>query len=90
MKKVILIVGVVVGFILGSRSGRSPYEQLEKQFQTFVHRRDVQEVIEAAKETAQDKVDTARVTAQNEAEAIRKKTSETMEAGVHVVREQMP
>lgn len=60
MKKFILIFGLAVGFVLGSRMGRGPYEKLEQSARDIVDDPKVQEkagqardtVVNAAQETA--------------------------------------
>lgn len=41
MKKLLFLLGGVVGFLIGSRLGRGPYEAVEQQVRRFSHRPDV-------------------------------------------------
>lgn len=59
MKKLFLFLGVAVGFVLGSRSGRAPYERLEAQVRQLVGRPEVQGAVDAAFDKATDLTDTA-------------------------------
>jgi hypothetical protein len=43
MRKITFLVGVGAGFVLGSRAGRKPYEQLESRVRTIANRPDVQD-----------------------------------------------
>jgi hypothetical protein len=56
MKKFLLIVGASVGFILGSRSGRRPYELLETQVRKLAYRSDVQYTVDRTKWAEKGKV----------------------------------
>jgi hypothetical protein len=59
MKKVILLLGVAVGFVLGSRAGRRPYEQLEANVRRIAARPEVQSTVDQAKNAVQEKADVA-------------------------------
>lgn len=52
MKKLLLLVGAGIGFVLGSRAGRGPYEQLDGQARKFLGRPTVQQRLDAAKSAA--------------------------------------
>lgn len=54
MKKVYLLIGGAVGFVLGSRAGRGPYEQLEAKVRKTANRPEVQSAVDQAKSTAMD------------------------------------
>jgi hypothetical protein len=45
MKKWILLLGVAVGFVLGSRAGRGPYKQIEGRVREVWARPEVQKTI---------------------------------------------
>ena len=55
MKKLAFLLGVGVGFLLGSKAGHGPYQELERQVRAIANRQDVQEVIEGTKEAAHDR-----------------------------------
>ena len=46
MKKLILVIGLAVGFVLGSRMGRGPYNKLEQTARQFADDPRVQEKVE--------------------------------------------
>ena len=46
MKKLAFLLGFGVGFLLGSKAGHGPYQELERQVRAIANRQDVQEVIE--------------------------------------------
>jgi hypothetical protein len=54
MKKLLLLMGVVVGFVLGSKGGREPYERLEAQVRRLAGRPEVQGAIDSATSKAAD------------------------------------
>ena len=59
MKKLWLAVGAAIGFVLGSRAGRAPYEQLEAKARQVAGRPDVKRTVDAAS----DKVSSLATTA---------------------------
>lgn len=52
MKKMVFLLGVGAGFILGSRAGAGPYRELEQRARTVLHRPEVQATVENAKGAA--------------------------------------
>jgi hypothetical protein len=58
MKKLLLLVGLVVGFVLGSQRGREPYERLEVQFRRLAGRPEVKGAVNAVSDKAADLGDT--------------------------------
>lgn len=52
MKAVIFFAGVGVGFVLGSRAGRTAYENLRRQANTFSHSEPVEQVKTQVKDLA--------------------------------------
>jgi len=52
VRKVTLLIGVGVGFVLGSRAGRGPYEQIEAKARELTGRQDVRQVVDTAKSGA--------------------------------------
>jgi hypothetical protein len=59
MKKLWLLVGAAIGFVLGSRAGRAPYERLESKAREVAGRPDVKHAVDAASEKVSDLTDTA-------------------------------
>lgn len=52
MKKVPLLFALGAGFVLGSRAGRGPYEQVESEVRKFLGRPEVHDRLDAAKSAA--------------------------------------
>jgi hypothetical protein len=48
MKKLWLLAGIGIGFVLGSRAGREPYDQLEGKVRRFRGRPEVQGAVDVA------------------------------------------
>src|SRR5690606_21392672 len=69
MKKFICLAGLAIGFVIGSRTGRGPYESLERTAHRVAEDPEVQRRAAQAKETA------ARV-AQDTAEVVKEKAPE--------------
>ncbi|WP_114854858.1 hypothetical protein [Brachybacterium sp. YJGR34] len=66
MKKLVFLAGLAIGFVIGSRAGRSPYESLERTA------RQVADDPEVQRRTAQAR-DTARRVAHDTAGAVKEK-----------------
>jgi hypothetical protein len=62
MKKFLLAVGVAIGFVLGSRAGRGPYEQLEAKVKDLTGRSSVQDAVSAIEDAMQSVSDKATKT----------------------------
>lgn len=56
MKKLAFLVGLGIGFMLGSRAGTGPYEGLEEKVRSFRGRADVDSAVENAKAAASSQV----------------------------------
>lgn len=52
MKKLAFLIGVGIGFLLGSKTGTGPYEQLETKVRSITNRPDVRDAVETSKEAA--------------------------------------
>ncbi len=79
MKKLIFIAGVGLGFVLGSKMGREPYEKLEATARQYAEDPRVQEkfgqVRDTASRTAKDTADTVKTKAPEVAGAAKDKAS---------------
>ncbi|MCT1690742.1 hypothetical protein M3B11_07205 [Brevibacterium sp. p3-SID960] len=54
-KRLTLLVGIGIGFVLGSRAGRQSYERLKTQVEEFWQNPRVQEGVQQATDTAKEK-----------------------------------
>jgi hypothetical protein len=59
MKKLVLLVGIALGFVLGSRQGREPYERLESKVRQLAARPEVRQAVGTVSDQASDLVDSA-------------------------------
>jgi hypothetical protein len=58
MKKLWLLVGVGLGFILGSKAGREPYERIEEKVREVSGRPEVKHAVHVVTERSEDVADT--------------------------------
>jgi hypothetical protein len=56
MKKLAFLVGLAVGFLLGSKTGTGPYENLEGKVRSLRARPDVADTVDRAKAAASEQV----------------------------------
>jgi hypothetical protein len=56
VKKMSFLVGLAVGFLVGSRAGSGPYQQLEARVRSAARRPEVVDVAEKTKEAAHNQV----------------------------------
>ena len=56
MKKVTFVIGLGVGFILGSRAGSGPYRELEDKVRALRNRPEVDDAVERTKSAANEGV----------------------------------
>ncbi len=56
MKKWTFMIGLGIGFILGSKAGSGPWERLEQKVRSLKQRPEVEEAVERAKGVASDQV----------------------------------
>jgi hypothetical protein len=54
MKRLMLLLGLGAGFVLGSRAGKALYEQLEANVRRIAGRPDVQDTVAQAKDAARN------------------------------------
>jgi hypothetical protein len=59
MRKISFLVGAGIGFVVGSRAGRGPYEQLEANVRKVLRRPEVEKAVDQVKEAAGDAADSA-------------------------------
>jgi hypothetical protein len=59
MKKIALLIGVGIGFFLGSRAGRRPYEELGAKLRGAARRPEVHDVVEQARSTVKEQAASA-------------------------------
>ena len=52
MKKLSFLLGLGVGFLVGSRAGSGPYQQLEEKVRFVARRPEVRDVVDKTKEAA--------------------------------------
>lgn len=70
MKKFLLFVGAIVGFVFGSRAGRRPYELLETKARKLARRSDVQHAVDHTKWAVKDKVDETTTAIRDRADGV--------------------
>ena len=84
MKKLIFVAGLAIGFVLGSRAGRGPYDRLQEAASGVAADPRVQEGVAKAKDaavtTGQQAVDTVKDKAPDVAEAVKDKASSLKDA----------
>lgn len=56
MKKLAFVIGLGIGFILGSRAGSGPYRELEGKLHALRNRPEVDEAVERTKVAANERV----------------------------------
>ena len=56
MKRLWFLVGIGAGFLLGSRAGTGPYQQIEANIRKFVGQPEVQGTVNQVRDVVQDKV----------------------------------
>ena len=52
MKKLVFLIGVGVGFLLGSKAGPGPYREFETKVRSITNRPEVRDVVETTNEAA--------------------------------------
>ena len=70
MKRLWLLVGAGVGFVLGSRMGREPYERLEGKVREVSRRPEVKNAVSAVSDRAENVADTVRKVATDKVEDV--------------------
>jgi hypothetical protein len=57
MKKLLLLAGVGIGFIVGSRAGKEPYQRLQNTLRELAGRPEVTQAVAAASDRVDDIAD---------------------------------
>lgn len=52
MKRFLLVLGMGIGFVLGSKAGRAPYERLERSLRDLMRRPPVRASLQSVSDTA--------------------------------------
>jgi len=77
MRKLMLLIGVGIGYILGAKAGRERYEQISRQAQKIRSNPTVQQKVDEAKHVAKDAADTATEKVRSESDSTSESTSTT-------------
>jgi hypothetical protein len=85
MKKFLLAVGAAVGFVLGSRAGRGPYERLEAKVKGLVGSSSLQDAVSSTKEAMQSVSDAATLTIKEKVDEAAQHFSEAAEKSAEKV-----
>ena len=56
MKKLSFLLGLGIGFLVGSRAGSGPYQRLEETVRSAARRPEVRDVVDKTKEAAHNQV----------------------------------
>jgi hypothetical protein len=59
MKRFLIVVGAAIGFVLGSRAGRGPYERVQAKVKGLTGRSSIQDAVTSAKDGVQSVSDVA-------------------------------
>ena len=60
MRKITFLLGAAAGFVLGSKAGSGPYQQLESKVRNVAGRRGVQDAVDRAKGVGKDQISRSR------------------------------
>ena len=79
--KLMLVTGLAVGYVLGSRAGRERYEQIKRGADKFLNSRAVQRQVHNAEDFARDKApDVVDFVSGNVKKAVRKSSAKKSQA----------
>jgi cob(I)alamin adenosyltransferase len=87
MKRITLLLGGIVGFLLGSYAGRGPYESLEGRARRLRRRPEVKRVADQVNESVVQLGDVATSTASKAADRASHATAEAVESAADRVSE---
>ena len=81
-KRLVLLAGIGIGFVLGSRAGRQSYENLKRQATNLWNDPKVQDGIETAREQIEEKAPVVAQAVKDKAPVVADKVKEAADAGV--------
>jgi hypothetical protein len=59
VKKLTFLIGVGIGFLLGSKAGTGPYQEIEARVRSIANRPAVRDIVETMNEAAGEQVEVA-------------------------------
>ena len=86
-KRLVLLAGIGIGFVLGSRAGRQSYENLKRQATNLWNDPKVQDGIETAREQIEEKAPAVAQAVKDKAPVVVDKVKEATDAGVAKAKE---
>jgi len=89
MKKLSLLIGVGVGYVLGARAGRQRYDQMMGKAQQLMRNPRVQQKAEQVRHVAEEKADQAQHTVQEKATQAQHAVEEKATQASNTVKEKV-
>ncbi|MDK7750290.1 hypothetical protein QP572_08000 [Brevibacterium sp. UMB10442] len=86
-KRLVLLAGIGIGFVLGSRAGRQSYENLKRQATNLWNDPKVQDGIDTAREQIEEKAPVVAQAVKDKAPVVVDKVKEAADAGVAKAKE---
>ena len=86
-KRLVLLAGIGIGFVLGSRAGRQSYENLKRQATNLWNDPKVQDGIETAREQIEEKAPVVAQAVKDKAPVVADKVKEAADADVAKAKE---
>ena len=86
-KRLVLLAGIGIGFVLGSRAGRQSYENLKRQATNMWNDPKVQDGIDTAREQIEEKAPVVAQAVKDKAPVVVDKVKEAADAGVAKAKE---
>ncbi|MDO5661531.1 MAG: hypothetical protein Q4G40_02445 [Brachybacterium sp.] len=87
MKKIIFALGLGIGFVVGSRAGRGPYEQLERTARNVAEDPTVREKVDQAREVAGKAAHDATEIAKEKGPELAQKAKDSASSGAEQLKE---
>ena len=87
MKKLMLLVGVGVGYVLGTRAGRQRYDQMMGKAQQMMRNPRVQQKAEQVRHVAEEKADQVQHVVQEKTQQVTNAAQEKTQQAQHAVEE---